>query len=187
MRYGQNHSFENCPQKEDPICFKCRERHSSAYKGCAHYKEAKAIQTIKITNKLKYAQATKQYKQIIQNTNPMSINQNRNALPKRNNPETHKRPEPHNRPETHTRTDPQKNPNSQNSFPQPRFYPTKIPVPTNRGQQIQKPNQIMVNTTDFLSFIIFIINNLEKENTHSNRRQLLSMLGVQITLPKGMR
>ncbi|XP_071502058.1 uncharacterized protein [Diadema antillarum] len=62
VRCGDNHHFEECQTKDNPKCFRCKENHSAAYQGCIYYKEAKEIQTLKLENKVSYAQAAKQYK-----------------------------------------------------------------------------------------------------------------------------
>ena len=59
VRCGEEHSFDNCTKKENPKCVNCGGPHSAAYNGCKEAKKAKEIQTLKVTQKITYAQAIK--------------------------------------------------------------------------------------------------------------------------------
>lgn len=63
VRCGENHTFEECPTKNSPKCFRCKQAHSAAFQGCPYYKEAKEIQSLKLLKQVSYAQATKHYRE----------------------------------------------------------------------------------------------------------------------------
>ena len=172
VRCGDKHTFEQCTKKEEPKCFRCNLNHSAAYKGCTFYKTAQSIQTIKIKKQLTYAQATQEFKR-----HPIPVPSQTNKQPftqinsqSKHNATTSDKPQ-----------QAQKTSNPQTDFPQPNFKSTptqgNIPIPAKKAQLPQpdktENQQFQFNSTDFLSFIVFIINNLEKETSHSNRIRLV--------------
>ena len=62
VRCGGRHTFEECPNKDQPKCFRCGEKHSAAFQGCKCFRKAKEIMTFKNENKLSYAQAAAKLK-----------------------------------------------------------------------------------------------------------------------------
>lgn len=172
VRCGDKHAFEQCTKKEDPKCFRCNLNHSAAYKGCTFYKTAQSIQTIKIKKQLTYAQATQEFKR---QPIPVQTQTNKQPFTQIN------RQAKHNATTLDEPQQAQKTSNPQTDFPQPNYKSTptqaNIPIPAKKAQKPQpdktENQQCQFNSTDFLSFIVFIINNLDKETSHSNRIRLV--------------
>ena len=59
---GNNHTFEQCDNKQNRKCCNCRLSHSAGYKGCEEFLKAKKIKQFSHSNKISYAEATKQLK-----------------------------------------------------------------------------------------------------------------------------
>jgi hypothetical protein len=61
------HEWRGCPQankereERRPVCPNCSGSHSAAYRGCPKYQEAKEIIHIKISGKMSYAEAVRQW------------------------------------------------------------------------------------------------------------------------------
>ena len=62
VRCGGPHAFKDCDRKDKPVCVRCNEQHSAAYKGCNVVKRAQEVQKIKVTGNLTYAQAVHKFK-----------------------------------------------------------------------------------------------------------------------------
>ena len=77
VRCGEQHSFEECQQKDNPKCANCGEEHSAAYNSCKVAKKAKEIQKIKVVEKLTYAQASKK---LIENEKQNTQNQQKTNI-----------------------------------------------------------------------------------------------------------
>ena len=59
---SEEHSFEQCQNKDKKKCSNCGGNHSAGYKGCQVFKEAKEIKELSYQKKITYAEATKQMK-----------------------------------------------------------------------------------------------------------------------------
>ena len=57
---SNNHTFDNCDNKQNVKCCNCGLKHSAGYKGCEEFIKAKQIKEYSHSNKLSYAEATKQ-------------------------------------------------------------------------------------------------------------------------------
>ena len=59
---SEEHDFENCDKKESKKCSNCGGNHSAGFKGCSEFLKAKKIKEYSYSQKLSYAEATKQLK-----------------------------------------------------------------------------------------------------------------------------
>ena len=59
---SNNHTYENCNNKQNVKCCNCGQSHSAGYKGCEEFLKAKKIKEFSHNNRISYAEATKQIK-----------------------------------------------------------------------------------------------------------------------------
>ena len=59
---SDNHTYENCNNKQNVKCCNCGQSHSAGYKGCEEFLKAKKIKEFSHNNRISNAEATKQIK-----------------------------------------------------------------------------------------------------------------------------
>ena len=172
VRCGESHTPDKCPSVDSPSCFRCNGKHSAAYQGCPLYKRAKQIQSVQFTEKItfvearkkiSYAEATK--KKAHSNDQPNgskihAINQNI-PKPSTNQPEVIEIPD----------------------IPIPTATFPSIPLTENitsketsirkvdKTKKVEKKHtesEPAQNINELIAFLVFVINNLEGNNTKSN-------------------
>ncbi|XP_063951951.1 uncharacterized protein LOC135153327 [Lytechinus pictus] len=187
VRCGEAHTFEMCPNKDHPKCLRCNLNHSAAYQGCTYYKEAKNIQHVSLQNNLTYAQATKIYHQEKREENHSkdrdSSNKNIIKPPKRK-----KIPDQPNTSEADVEQIPitvkRSTIKTATMSTQTETAEKSVQTDAQEFTSNHRPNEaeesgpvIPASTenarVDFLAFITFIVNNLDKETSHSNRIRLV--------------
>ena len=80
---SEEHTFENCDKKDMKKCCNCGQNHSAGYKGCEEFLKAKKIREYSFSQKISYAEATKQIRTATDTSN--IINQEENVQQKSNN------------------------------------------------------------------------------------------------------
>ena len=80
---SEEHEFENCDKKEIKKCSNCGGNHSAGYKGCLEFLKAKKIKEYSYSQKLSYAEATKQLKANV-NTSTCTMKEQEDEQPKVN-------------------------------------------------------------------------------------------------------
>ena len=187
VRCGGEHSYNECENKETPKCCRCNENHSAAYLGCGKYKEAIKIQSLKLSENISYAAATKKFHgtkipvpaQAERNNRHLLLNNNQQKT-QINEREPQPEPQPgssrtlgseqgrNSTPNTQAQRITKKKPTTHTSAPL-----IQSEVQLNESENILKNFDITVNSLDFLAFIVFVINNVEHETTNSNRIRLV--------------
>lgn len=200
VRCGGEHAFNECQNKETPKCCRCEQNHSAAYLGCAKYKDAVKIHAITQSEKISYSTATKRFhetknpvqtqaKQVVfREAERTSKPSQRNERSKPQNNE--KVPSGQAEQVVSSGTERNSKPvqrNGRDKFNERNQNPESDRV--HREKTEEKDPQITVNSVDFLAFIVFVINNLEKETSNSNRIRLVveaahCCLGVQTIHPE---
>ena len=61
-RCGGAHGYEQCDKIDTPTCPNCKGPHSAGYRGCPVYQQTQEILEIKVTGRLSYAAAVKQWR-----------------------------------------------------------------------------------------------------------------------------
>jgi hypothetical protein len=57
------HNVKNCTHQGSPLCCNCGGQHTASYGGCSFMKQAKAVERIRVENKVSYREAVKIVKQ----------------------------------------------------------------------------------------------------------------------------
>ncbi|XP_063971424.1 uncharacterized protein LOC135158067 [Lytechinus pictus] len=189
VRCGEAHTFEMCPNKDSPKCLRCNLNHSAAYQGCTYYKEAKNIQNVSLQNNLTYAQATKIYHQEKREENHSKDREssNKNIIKP---PKGKKIPDQPNileakvdqiptvkRSTIKTATISTQTETAEKSV-QTDAQEFTCKENNHRPNEAEESGPVIPASTenarvDFLAFITFIVNNLDKETSHSNRIRLV--------------
>ena len=196
VRCGGTHKYEECQKKEEPVCFRCGEKHSAAYKGCRFYKEAKSILSIKTTEKISYAQAAKQLKK--QSSVPPKPTPSVPLVPQDVTPQITSAPQPQTQPiaisEPSSKSQPASN-TKQPTKSQPVTTSTtkkqtsvkrkvhqsiaqsKPPQKATSKQATNGPttskDTLTFDAKDFLSFMVFIIKNLDNTANQSDKIKVI--------------
>ena len=185
VRCGGSHSFENCPKKEEPVCFRCKEKHSAAYKGCKMYKEAKSILSIKTNEKISYAQAARQFKNQASAPSKTAPATKENLNTTAEQPATQAKSQPIiiNDDPTTSQPGASTHPEIETSAPKNKNQPknkktnSKIPqrvTPLQKNKSLsQSKDTISFDAKDFLSFMVFVVNNLDSTANRSDRIKLI--------------
>lgn len=65
----ENHTYDNCPNKNAPKCVNCKGPHNAGYKGCPKYQEIQNILIIGANENIPFAEAAKKSKEVSQQLN----------------------------------------------------------------------------------------------------------------------
>ena len=177
-RCGQNHKWEDCPNRATPKCANCGGEHSAAYLGCPKYQVAKSIQTIKINHKLNYAEATKKFISESKSKTPLPTTVHTAAFGASLQRPAMPHPPP---PPPPTQPPFQQPPQAQAPIFQPPVQPTMVPPPppqfSNSSIETQTDTLPTIPTNilneQLVAFLAFIINNLDENKSKSNRIKLV--------------
>ena len=61
---GEDHEFMQCNKKETPVCCNCGGDHSAGFTGCKVFGVARQINSVKVTERLTYAEAAKKVTEV---------------------------------------------------------------------------------------------------------------------------
>ena len=177
VRCGGEHAFDDCPNKENPTCFRCGENHSAAFQGCKFFKEAKNIQKIKLEEKISYAQAARAHRtqpkdntKVDNGVHPQSQFDGQNAIPNPTKPSS----------SLAGRGETEGNPRS------------KIPVPVQQRKQdtAGRPRTSTIaddKSLNLILFILMLIKNIRETNDdddflHTVIKASRTFLNLDITI-----
>ena len=168
VRCGGPHTYEQCDKKDTKQCARCSGNHSAAYKGCPMYKLAQQIQSTKFKEGLSYkeallkCQASKRGDVNTPENNVTTIQSDRENAPMETPP-------------TIVHTPASKKKVQSKATPTPTVTQEKITESPNLQSKTPEDSTLPIqfDFTKFLSFIVFIITNLDLQTTESNKAEFV--------------